>query len=418
MKKLSILIFLLFISSSYAQDFEVWAERTGLFTIGKPEKIIVYVKNNNPTQPHNYVVTVKEIYALCGSPSMQCNAIIVNFPSNKILNVNPNETKLTTGTIIIVGPVSDGRITIKVEKEGGSGSRQIVLSNIRANYPQTLSEFNVIFLAALIVAIFYLWRSKLFLLLALLLSISIASSNHISITNYVNVPIILYNQTNATITIENSGDESAYDVTAFVDSKHFFSEGIYIGRIDPGKSMSKNFTIFLLDDLKEGKYVGAVRVYYKDANGYDFSAITPVEFVYKTHVPSKVSISLKNVRIEENGNGKITIKLKNDDGKDVDASVNIYLPNEFTSTKNSFQIHLNANSEKMIIADITNFNALKGSTYPYFAVVEYEDEYHRSSYSLSFIEVVEKQKIKIPYILAAIAFIVSLALFFCKNKKR
>jgi len=420
MRKLAIFFLLLFITSSYAQDFEVWAERGGAFTVGKPERIIVYVKNNDMNGEYNYGVAVSRIEAYCGSPPTSCsNAILVRFASNKILSVKPNETKSTAGTIVILGPVTSGSIELTVAKEGTSQTRKITLSDIRAYYPQSLREFDTMLLLPLVfLAILYLRKNKYSLLLALMLSISIASSSYISITNYVDVPIIFYNQTNATIRIENSGDESAYDVTVSLDSRYFSSEAIYIGRIDSLQSISKNFTIFIPDGLKEGKYAAAVRVYYKDANGYSFSAITPIEIVYKTPAASKVSISVKNLKIEENGNGKIAIKLKNDEGKDVDASVNLYLPNEFMSSKTSYQISLKANSEKTILAEVTNFNALKGSSYPYFVVAEYEDEYHRSSYSLGFIEVVERQKIKLPYILAGMALLVSLALFFYSRKER
>jgi hypothetical protein len=252
-----------------------------------------------------------------------------------------------------------------------------------------------------------------------LLSFSLAESGYISITTYVDAPIIYKNSTEAIIKIENSGDEAAHDVVAVFESNKIYSGSIYIGKIDPGTVVDKKFSIFFTRDIKDGSYITAVKVYYKDINGYAFSAITPVQLVYKTFAPSKLSISLENVKVEENGNAKLHVKVRNLNEKPIDAKVNLFLPDEFSASKKFYEINLNPNSEKTVILEVSNLKALKGSTYPYFVSVEYEDQHHYSDYAVGFIQVIEKQKIKLTYILAGGALVISIIMFLTtKTQKR
>jgi len=394
----------------------VWAERGGAFTIGKPEKIIIYVKNTGKVEDSYGIIYTKSA-TLKGSDASN----LINFvlPSNKILNVKPNETKSTTGSLVVIGPIETGSLTITVLNKDNL-QRQFVLSNIRAIYPQSLNELNTTLLifTIIFIACFYPRKNKILLFL-ILLNFSVAKSSYISITTSVDTPIIYNNSTKAAINIENSGDEAAYDVVAIIDSEKIYAENIYIGRLDSNQQLSKNFTLFISDGIKEGNYVGAVRVYYKDRSGYGFSAITPIQIIHKNFLLSKISLTAKDVKLEERGNTKIPLKIKNNENRDIDAKIKFYLPSEFASSKISYNIRLKPNSEKTFFLDVSNIKALKGSSYPYFVSVEYEDQYHYSEYSVGFIEVVEQKNIKSSYIIAGTALIISMILFFLgKNSKK
>jgi hypothetical protein len=416
MRKIILLLPLLFIAFCYAQNFEVWAERGGSFTIGKPEKIIIYIKNNDIVEDSYAITFIKTARYQNNDVS---ELLSFTLSSNKILKVQPNETKTTVGTLIILGPVADGSITITATNKANQ-QKQFTLSKIKADYPQSLSEFNVLVLIFIIlIASFYLTKNKILLVLTVLLSFSMAKSSYISMTTLVETPIILNNSTSVEISVENSGDETAYDAIAFLDRKEFYAENIYMGKINPGDYVKKNFTVFFTQGIKEGIYITAMRVYYKDTNGYVFSAISPVKLIYKSPTSSKLTLLLENKKIEEGGNTKVEIKIKNLDEKNIDAKINIFMPDEFGVGRKSYEVSLKPNSEKTVLLDVFNIKALKGSTYPYFVSAEYEDEYHYSDYSMGFIQVTEKQRIKSSYLLAGVALLISIImLFFSKKSKK
>ncbi|MBU5690204.1 MAG: hypothetical protein QXM68_03615 [Candidatus Aenigmatarchaeota archaeon] len=151
MKKL-LLVILLSISIVKAQNFDLWAERGGPFTIGEPQIIKIYVLNRD-NQPRSYTITYFK------SATYQSNDVshlmYVNFPSYTITNVKPGQTASTELTLFLASPVSQGTITFRAINEVND-QREFTLQGIRASYPQSLPEFNLVFLFVLL--LFASWK--------------------------------------------------------------------------------------------------------------------------------------------------------------------------------------------------------------------------------------------------------------------
>ncbi|MFH8080294.1 MAG: hypothetical protein QXO84_00205 [Candidatus Aenigmatarchaeota archaeon] len=415
MKKcLLILIAFFFIPICLSQNFDAWAERGGPFTIGKPEKILIYVKNNGLSSDSYFVETI-EIKAFYNTHDVS-NLLVVDMPSNSIKDVAPNETKLTQGRMIILGPVTSGRIKLRIVNSA-SQYKEVELRDIRAAYPQSLPEFNSMYtFFILISACIILLKSRTKMLLALLL-IPLVEASYISITTDIQAPVIYENVTSLQTTLTNSGDEVANDVIVTIMSKHFYSDDIYFGSLAPNKPIKKSANLYLRTGLKEGRYICMALTKYKDLNGHPFSAVSPIEVIYKTSTISKISLIAKNIKMEENGKGKIEIKVKNNDINQYKINLTLYLPEEINTNKNQIELLMLPGSEKNIIFEVSNFNALKGSNYVYFAAIDYEDTRHYSEYSIGYIEIVEKSKIKPSYILVFLVLLTSLILFFYSKRK-
>lgn len=415
MKKTLIIFFLLIccVNIVFSQNFELWAERGGTFTIGKPEKVIIYIKNTGTTV-ETYGISFTKSASYKGVDVS--NVISFTLISNKIANVKPGDTDSIMGNLIILGPADTGSITIKAIQQSDGKSKEYTLTNIRAFYPQSLDEFNFLYFFIFLLAVLFL-KNKIKWVLPLLFSFYIVQAGYISITTTAEFPFISSNYTDGKIQIENSGDEIAKDVISVIDSKYFYSY-VYMGDLPPGKRLIKNSTLIILEKLEPGKYIVPIKTYYKDLNGYSFSAITPLELVYETPTISKVHLSTKNLKITEGGKSKLEVKIKNNDSKDQKLHLILHLPDEIVADKSSIEINLPSNSEKTVFFYLSSFNAIKGSNYPFFVSVEYDDIYHYSSYSLSFIEIKPPIKIKPEYIFVGIVFMVSIFLFFNKKRKR
>ncbi|MBU5688310.1 MAG: hypothetical protein KQA31_02805 [Candidatus Aenigmarchaeota archaeon] len=412
MKKAIIMIFLIFLNSVFAQNFDVWSERGGSFTIGRSEKIIIYVKNNGATVD-TYTVTFTKTASYQGMDVS--NSISFQIPSNKITDVQPGETVSTVGTLVILGPITSGSITLRISNQAGN-FKTYTLDNIKATYPQSLFEFNTYYLAILLVLSLILFIKRPKLLILLFLPFSLVQAGYITITTSAEFPYIFNNSTQGYVIIQNSGDEIAKDCIVSIDSGYFSSYS-YIGDISPNQEITKNITLIINNQLKDGTYISSLKTYYKDSNGYSFSAITPLEIVYKTPAVSKVSVFAQNIKIEEGGSKNLQIKLKNSDFRDQKVILTIHLPDEIIVEKNTIDVSISSNDEKTIIFPIKSYNALKGSKYAYFISAEYEDLYHYSSYSIGFIEIIDKEKIKPAYILAFIALIISIIMFLFTKRK-
>ncbi|MCX8178876.1 MAG: hypothetical protein N3D75_03555 [Candidatus Aenigmarchaeota archaeon] len=137
----------LFLNVVFAADFELWAQRGGLFTIGENQIIKVYVLNKDSSQ-RDYTITYSK--SATYNTNDVSHLLIVSFPSNRIDDVKPSETKSTELTVLIAAPISQGSITFTGTDDTGT-VRQYTITDIRASYPQNLPEFHIIFLLLLFI---------------------------------------------------------------------------------------------------------------------------------------------------------------------------------------------------------------------------------------------------------------------------
>lgn len=146
MRILYLLTIILFLNVAFAADFDLWAQRSGLFTIGENQIIKVYVLNKDSSQ-RSYTITYSK--SATHNANDVSHLVIVSFPSNRINNVKPMETKSTELTVFIAAPVSQGSITFTATDDTGT-VKQYTLTDIRASYPQNLPEFQTILLFLLL----------------------------------------------------------------------------------------------------------------------------------------------------------------------------------------------------------------------------------------------------------------------------
>jgi hypothetical protein len=259
-------------------------------------------------------------------------------------------------------------------------------------------------------------KNLFFVILGLtLLSVCVLAS-FISLTTTMNNVILTNSSSNAVANITNSGDEAASNVKiSLILPNGFSSETIYAGKVSAGGSFSGNFAIQRVSEVMRGSYSIAVLTEYQDANGYQFSSVSPNLIVYENPSSSRITGKLDSTTLGEKGSKKIQFNIMNRDNVRHDAIAKIFLPNEITSTDGEKNVSLGPNEEKTVEFDISNYGALIGSKYAVFAAVDYESDRHYSVFSVGMIEIV-KEDYTIFYI--AIVAIIALIILAVNLRKR
>jgi len=122
-------------------DFTPGSESSGLFTIGKPEPILIYVRNRGKIIDNYTISYSKE--AQNEQLEDVSHLILVSLESNKISSVISNDVKTTQAIVTIIGPIKDGKITFHITSDATETSKDTSV-DLSAGFPMTLSEFNFI----------------------------------------------------------------------------------------------------------------------------------------------------------------------------------------------------------------------------------------------------------------------------------
>lgn len=236
---------------------------------------------------------------------------------------------------------------------------------------------------------------KLITLLVLLLFIDLNSARYISISTSVSVEnMILKNETGINIRITNSGDESAYDVQlSLILPPNFRTDNIFVGELRSNKPYEGNFTVSAINSIIPGKYTIGILTDYKDANGYQFSSVSPNSLIVKKPTSSMISARIQETELGDKETKKINLQIRNLDEKSHNLDIKLYLPRELKTTTAEKTITINPREEKQIEFDISPFGALIGSSYVIFASLDYEEnELHYSSVASGIVKIVEGGK--------------------------
>lgn len=174
----------------------------------------------------------------------------------------------------------------------------------------------------------------------------------------------------ASVTVSNAGDEAAHHVRANVQLWSGQPKNRAVrDPLFPGESRSVSLS-FRQQLPKPGRYPLFVWVDYTDANQYPFSAISMAAVQNKeASSPALFAIS-KN--IEMASEGRLELKIKNLSAEPKKLDISFFLPKELSAEKILSPPNLAPNEEKRITHPLRNFSALAGSTYPIFAVIQYE----------------------------------------------
>ncbi|MBU5690203.1 MAG: hypothetical protein QXM68_03610 [Candidatus Aenigmatarchaeota archaeon] len=247
--------------------------------------------------------------------------------------------------------------------------------------------------------------------------INTAAASYISLTTYTNVDVIKDSKGTINITIENSGDESANNVRITLLSDQFIMDDEYAVSINPN---SKNFfqPEIIAKTSMPGTYVSTLKVEYQDANGKVFSAINPVQIDYKQPSFSSILIEVDDVKIEEKSTSYARVKIKNFDNNERKFNLKLYLPQEMTYSPLVISDYIGSKAEKTLTFKLRNNDGIAGSEYAFFAVLEYQDQLHYSSFETAKISIQPKSFFNLPLILSILFLLLVLALAYMSKVKK
>ena len=133
-----------------AADFDAWVGAPAIFTIGKPEEVNIYVRNNGPTDSYNITYTKFARKNLQDVPHLV--SVAKEYYTIKLLTTN--ETGDTFAMITLLGPIDSGNVTFNITSV--DHTKEVSISLISGS-PMVLSEFNLSgLIQILILAIFIL----------------------------------------------------------------------------------------------------------------------------------------------------------------------------------------------------------------------------------------------------------------------
>ena len=258
-------------------------------------------------------------------------------------------------------------------------------------------------------------RNWLLALLGILLLSVCAFASFISLTTSMDNIVIANDTAVSGVSIKNSGDEAAWNVkVSLLLPQGFSSDTIYAGKLNAGGTYNGNFNVSRLPGIAKGSYSIAVLTEYQDANGYQFSSISPNLIVYETPAGSRITGQLESITLGEKGSKSMQLRLMNRDSTAHNVSIRIFLPNEITSPDSEKSLSIGPNEEKTVTFTVSNYGALVGSKYAVFASFDYESDKHYSGFSVGMIEIV-KEDMTLVY--AAIAIALVLLLVFVNRQK-
>ena len=116
MKKLTFLIFVLFLPTVSALSFNAWVEGPSSLTVGRKEMINIYIKNKADFLD-NYTITVWRNATKNGNenPSL----IDVRLGSKRVVLVKPNETRTTFAVFSVLTKIDRGSISFNITSDSG-----------------------------------------------------------------------------------------------------------------------------------------------------------------------------------------------------------------------------------------------------------------------------------------------------------
>jgi len=273
--------------------------------------------------------------------------------------------------------------------------------NIKSNYKIYLNQMKKL---TIIFLIFFL--------------LPIASAGTISLTTTISSEFMMTNTTQIHVKTSNSGDEPAYNVQITLISDNFQTEPFYIGTLTPNIPSNTSLTIKTIGNTLPGNYPLVLMTEYQDANGYQFSSVSPFILTYKTHVSSTVSGTIHEIELSGQGEKNLLVYLKNTGDVSKKIKLKLILPRELKAENTENELWIGAKEEKEINAKISNFAGLEGSSYAVLSLIEYEEKgAHYSSVANGIVKIVEKRSLNMPEWLPITAVVILSIIFIIYQSK-
>ncbi len=227
-----------------------------------------------------------------------------------------------------------------------------------------------------------------------ILSSSSYNASYIQIQTSIESDIINNNSTKIKVNLNQTGDEAAYniEIEPIVSDEFNANKTIRKDILNPGESLNEIINLSKNKPIYTGEYPFAVLIKYQDANGYPFSTVSYHSIKYKEETTSDIFGEIEEYSLNEDETGSISINVRNYDVKNHNIKITLYLPREIKSEKKQKILPVEGFEEKIVNFEVESFGALKGSKYPIFASLEYEDErYHYNYFAKGTIEIIDKK---------------------------
>lgn len=217
-------------------------------------------------------------------------------------------------------------------------------------------------------------RIIILLIFIMLSALSSASFIRLS-TSIAGEQIITQNETWMNVTVENTGDEPAYNMMfSLILPEGFNSQSIFAGTLEPNTPYNANFKLQIDGEVILGTYPLILKTEYADANGHPFSTLSPRIIIYKVPTPVKVYARIQNIKVPVDGAKDMSILIRNMDSTAHNMTVKLHLPNELTSGSDELIVELGAKNEKTIISRIRALGAIANSSYVITASVSFDEK--------------------------------------------
>ncbi|MBI5229257.1 hypothetical protein HY991_04040 [Candidatus Micrarchaeota archaeon] len=221
---------------------------------------------------------------------------------------------------------------------------------------------------------------SLFLAMALVFSLLVGAS-FIQITTTVGEAYFqnTSDEVELDVSVKNTGDEPAHSVMVSLTATDYLaSNKITKSLLGVSEEMKGKMSLTILESLSKnllpGTYPSALVVDYKDANGYPFSAISPLSVSFKEKTTSLVQGVFKGVTLYGRMPGRLDVEVRNLDEAPHRVSVKLVTSRELKSLNDSFTVYLDRKSEKTISFDVSSLGALPDSSYTVLAFASYEEK--------------------------------------------
>ncbi len=182
-------------------------------------------------------------------------------------------------------------------------------------------------------------------------------------------------QVRAHLRVLNKGDEAAHDLQIKLEAIGKETSSATLKKLEPSGAWEQD--IPFLDpasraSLPSGRYPVVVSIFYSDANGHPFSALSVSLFDTDEGAPNDLSGTLKVWPVADRGSFKLD--LHNMGKAPVDATVRLLFPREVSLDREVETITINDKSSTTLKGSIKNLSAVPGSSYPVCAVIEYDKD--------------------------------------------
>lgn len=241
-----------------------------------------------------------------------------------------------------------------------------------------------------------------------------AAASYITMSTTISSDVFSGGSGQVSVSVSQMGDEAAYEVEAVpMDSDYFEFQGSVKSKImNPGDKISGTFNTSVRKELKTGNYPVVMMTIYHDANLYPFSVVSPHTVTYEDGRNSGIFGSIRETELAKEGRAESVLLVRNLDSETREVKVKLYLPRELSSGYLEKTVHVGPKEEKEIEINIGSVGALVGSSYSVLASLEYDDDYHYTSFASGRVAIVEKQDILgIPYFWVFAIVIILVAAF-------